>query len=113
MCATVASNGRFVFITLHGIFAFIGGAALVVVVLIIAAVQITAVVRRRELLRFFPPAMGATIVGLLCGLYLMLGAEFRWVSPALLDDLALPIVFAALAWIFYNRMSAKRNRRSG
>ena len=98
------------FITLHGIAAFIGGTVLVVVALIVALVQIVAVMRRRELLRFFPPAMGATLVGLLAGLYLALGAEFRWVSPALLDDLALPIIAAALWWIFYNRMSSKRNR---
>ena len=54
--------------------------------------------------------MGATAVGLLSGVYLMLSAEFRWVAPELLDDLALPIMAAALWWIFYNRMGAKRNR---
>lgn len=98
------------FITLHGIAAFIGGAALIVISLIVAFVQIGAVVRRRELLRFFPPAIGATAVGVLAGLYLMLGAEFGWVSPALLDDLALPVIAAASWWMFYNRMSTKRNR---
>ena len=54
--------------------------------------------------------MGATVVGLLVGLYLMLGAELHWVSPALLDDLALPVIVAASGWMFYNRMSSKRNR---
>ena len=44
------------------------------------------------------------------GLYLMLGAELHWVSPALLDDLALPVIVAASGWMFYNRMSSKRNR---
>jgi predicted lipid-binding transport protein (Tim44 family) len=67
--------------------------------------------RRRELLRFFAPAMGATAVGLLAGLYLMLGAEFRWASSQLLDDLALPVIAAASWWMFYNRMGSKRNRR--
>lgn len=111
VCATVTSHrGRGAFITLHGIMAFLGGAALTLVVLVIAGVQIVALLRRRELLRFFPAAIGATAVGLLVGIYLMLGAEFQWVSPALLDDLALPLMIAALGWIFYNRMGAKRNR---
>ena len=101
---------RGAFITLHGIIAFFGGAVLAVIALIVACVQIAALLRRRELLRFFPPAIAATAVGLLCGLYLMLGAEFRWVSPELLDDLALPLMIAALGWIFYNRMGSKRNR---
>jgi len=87
------------------------GAVLIGIALIVACVQVVAVMRRRDLLRYFPPAVGATAVGLLSGVYLMLSAEFRWVSPALLDDLALPIVAAALGWIFYNRMGAKRNRR--
>ena len=98
------------FITLHGIAAFIGGAILAIIALIVAFVQIGAVMRRRELLRFFPAAMGATVVGLLMGLYLMLGAELHWMSPALLDDLALPVIVAASGWMFYNRMSSKRNR---
>jgi hypothetical protein len=66
--------------------------------------------RRRELLHFFPPAIAASVVGLLCGVYLALGAEFHWVSPALLDDLAAPVMIAALWWIFCNRMGSKRNR---
>ena len=111
MCnSRIDSSGRAAFITLHGIAAFIGGAVLIFIALIIACVQIGALLRRRELIRFFPPAIAATAVALFCGLYLLLGAEFRWVSPALLDDLALPIMLAALAWVFYNRMGAKRNR---
>ena len=101
---------RGAFITLHGIVAFLVGAVLGGLALIIACVQIAAMVRRRELLQFFPPAIAATAVALLCGLYLMLGAEFRWVAPELLDDLALPLMIAALGWIFYNRMGSKRNR---
>ena len=66
--------------------------------------------RRRELLRFFPAAIGATVAALLAGLYLILGAEYRWVSGELLDNLALPLVIVALAWIFYNRMGSGRNR---
>lgn len=96
MACEILNKGRPVFITLYGIAAFLGGAALIVIALVVAIVQITAVVRRRELLRYFPPAMGATTVGLLSGVYLMLGAEFRWVSPALLDDLALPSMISAL-----------------
>jgi hypothetical protein len=69
-----------------------------------------AVLRRRELLRFFPAAMGATMVALLSGVYLALGAEFRWVSPSLLDDVALPVMVAALWWVFHNRMGSRRNR---
>jgi fucose 4-O-acetylase-like acetyltransferase len=83
---------------------------LFLIALIVAIVQVTAASRRRELLRFLPPALGATAVGLLCGLFLALGAEFQWISGALLDDLALPIMIAALAWMFYNRMGSKRNR---
>ena len=101
---------RGAFITLHGIAAFVAGAGLILFALITAGVQVGAVLRRRELIRFFPSAIGATAVALLCGVYLMLGAEFHWVSPALLDDLALPIIIAAVAWVFYNRMGAKRNR---
>jgi hypothetical protein len=77
---------------------------------VIAIVQGVAVVRRRELLRFFPAAIGATAAALLAGAYLLLGAEFRWVSGELLDDLALPVVIAGLWWIFHNRMGSKRNR---
>ena len=110
MCDRSIVSGRKVFITLHGIIAFFAGGILIGIALIIACVQVAAVMCRRELLQFFPPAVGATVVGLLCGAYLMLGAEFRWVSPALLDDLALPIMAAALGWIFYNRMGARRNR---
>ena len=66
--------------------------------------------RRRALLRFFPAAIGATAAALLVGLYLILGAEYRWVSGELLDDLALPLVLVSLAWIFYNRMGSGRNR---
>jgi hypothetical protein len=61
------------------------------------------------LLRFFPPALGATAVGLLSGAFLALGAEYHWMSPSLLDDLALPVMIAALGWMFYNRMGSKRN----
>ena len=110
MCNRRIDPRRAAFITLHGIAAFIGGAVLICIALVIAGVQIGALLRRRELIRFFPPAIGATAVALLCGLYLLLGAEFHWVSPALLDDLALPLMLAALGWIFYNRMGAKRNR---
>ena len=83
---------------------------LFVIALIVAIVQIAAVARRRELMQFFPPALGATVVGLLCGMFLALGAEFQWMSGALLDDLALPVMLAALAWMFYNRIGSKRNR---
>ena len=83
---------------------------LFLIALIVAIVQIAAVSRRRELVQILPPALGATAVGLLCGIFLALGAEFHWVSPALLDDLALPVMIAALAWMFYNRMGSKRNR---
>ena len=106
----IESKGEPAFITLHGIVAFLGGAVLAVIALIVACVQIVALIRRRELVRFFPPAIGATAVGLLCGIYLMLGAEFRWISPEILDDVALPLMIAALGWIFYNRMGSKRNR---
>jgi hypothetical protein len=95
---------------LHGIAAFLGGAILFAIALIVAIVQVVAVMRRRELLRFFPPAMGATAVGLLCGIFLALGAEFQWMSGALLDNLALPVMIAALGWMFYNRMGSRRNR---
>ena len=61
------------------------------------------------MLRFFPPALGATVVGLLSAVFLALGAEYHWVSPSLLDDLALPVMIAALGWMFYNRMGSKRN----
>jgi hypothetical protein len=61
------------------------------------------------LLRFFPPALGATVVGLLSGVFLALGAEYHWMSASLLDDLALPVMIAALGWMFYNRMGSKRN----
>ena len=77
---------------------------------VIAIVQVVAVLRRRELLRFFPPAFAATVVGLLSGAYLALGAEYHWVSPSLLDDLAFPVMIAAMWWIFHNRMGSKRNR---
>lgn len=80
------------------------------IALIVAIVQVAAVMRRRELIRFLPPALGASAVGLLSGIYLTFGAEYHWVSPALLDDLALPVMIAALAWMFYNRMGSKRNR---
>ena len=72
--------------------------------------QIAAVARRRELLQFFPPALGATAVVLLSGMFLALGAEFQWMSGELLDNLALPVMIAALWWMFYNRMGSKRNR---
>jgi hypothetical protein len=103
-------QGRRVFITMHGIAAFVGGAVLFAIALIVAIVQVAAVARRRELLRFFPPAMGATGVALLCGVFLALGAEFQWMSGALLDNLALPVMIAALGWMFYNRMGSRRNR---
>lgn len=84
--------------------------ALAAIALVIAIVQVVAVVRRRELLRFFPAAIGATAAALLAGLYLILSAEFRWVSGELLDDLAFPVVIVALAWTFYHRMGSGRNR---
>ena len=83
---------------------------LFVIALIVAIVQIAAVARRRELMQFFPPALGATVVGLLCGMFLALGAEFQWMSGELLDNLALPVMIAALWWMFYNRMGSKRNK---
>lgn len=102
--------GAAAFITLSGIVAFLFGAGLSSIALIVAIVQIVAVVRRRELIRYFPPAMGATAVGLLCGVYLMLAAEFQWVSRTVLDDLALPVVIFALGWMFYHRIGSRRNR---
>jgi hypothetical protein len=43
-------------------------------------------------------------------MFLALGAEFQWMSGALLDNLALPVLIAALGWMFYNRMGSRRNR---
>ena len=83
---------------------------LVGIALVIGIVQGVAVVRRRELIRFFPAALGATVAALLAGAYLLLSAEFRWVSGELLDDLALPVVVVALAWVFHNRMGSGRNK---
>ena len=86
------------------------GGALAVVCVGIAAVQVAASVRRSELRRFLPPALAASAVGVLAGLFLLLGAEFRWVSGSLLDDAALPLAIAALWWVFHNRIGSKRNR---
>lgn len=95
---------------MHGFVAILAGGLLFAIAALVAIIQVVAVRRRQELLRFFPPALGATVVGLLSGVFLVAGAEYRWVSPELLDDLALPVMIASLWWIFHNRMGSKRNR---
>jgi hypothetical protein len=99
------------FITLSGIVAFLVGALLAGIALIVALVQIVLWRRDASLLRFLPPALGATAAAFLAGLWLLLAAEFRWIPGESLDNLS-PLVFAAAVWwMIRNRMGSARNRR--
>lgn len=86
------------------------GLLLAGVALLVAIVQVVGWLRDRSRVRFLPPALGATAAAFLAGLWLVLGAEFRWLEGETLDNLS-PIVLAAgLWWMFHNRMSSSRNR---
>jgi hypothetical protein len=76
-------------------------------------VQVVAWLRDRTLVEFLPPALGATAAAFLAGLWLLLAAEFRWVSGEWLDNLAPFLGAAALWWMFHNRLGSARNRRAG
>jgi hypothetical protein len=96
---------------LSGIVAFLIGALLAAIALLVAIVQLVQWRRDARLVRFLPPALGATAAAFLAGLWLVLAAEFRWIEGEVLDNLS-PFVFAAaLWWIFHNRMGSGRNRR--
>ena len=105
--------GNHAFITLTGIAAFLIGALLAGIALLVAVVQGVAGWRNAALIRFLPPALGATAAAFLAGTWLVLASEFRWVQGELLDNLS-PFVFvAAVWWMFRNRMGSARNRREG
>ncbi len=78
--------------------------------LCVAVIQVAAATRRRAPLPYLPAALAGTGVAVLTGLFLALGAEFRWVDGALLDNLALPLIVAATWWIFHNRLRSAGNR---
>lgn len=104
---------RIAFITLSGIVAMMVGALLAGIALLVAIVQLAFWRRDARLVRFLPPALGATAAAFLAGLWLVLAAEFRWIEGEYLDNLS-PFVFvAALWWMFRNRMGSARNRREG
>ena len=96
---------------MSGIVAFLVGALLAGIALLVAIVQVVQWRRDARLVRFLPPALGATAAAFLAGLWLVLAAEFRWIEGEFLDNLS-PVVFlAALWWMFHNRMGSARNRR--
>jgi hypothetical protein len=77
----------------------------------VAIVQVVAWWRDATLIRFLPPALGATAAAFLAGAWLVLASEHRWLQGELLDNLS-PIVFvAAVWWMFRNRLGSARNRR--
>lgn len=109
-CQPTATTRSPAFITLHGIVAFLCGGVLAALALLVAVVQVAFALNRRELMPFFPQALGATAVAFLTGVWLVLASEFRWVSGELLDNLCVPLSIAALGWVFYHRMGSRRSR---
>ncbi len=100
------------FITLHGIVAFLCGGALGATALTIALAQILAWRRDERLRRFLPAALAATGAAFFAGLWLMLAAEYRWISGQLLDNASPIVLIAALWWIYRNRLRSPGNRRA-
>ncbi len=91
--------------------AFLVGGALVLVALAIGVVQLLAVFVRPQHKPLLPAALAATAVAFLAGCFLCFGAEFGWLSKRLLDDIAIPVALAALAWVFINRLTSRRHAR--
>lgn len=86
------------------------GLLLAGVALLVAIAQVVGWLRDRSRVRFLPPALGATAAAFLAGLWLVLGAEFRWLEGETLDNLSPFVVAASLWWMFRNRMGSPRNR---
>lgn len=105
-------RGRPIFITLHGIVAFLCGAALGAIALMVGLVQFVATRRDERLLHLLPAALGATATAFLAGLMLVLAAEYRWIGGELLDNVAPLVLIAALWWIYRNRLRAQRHQRA-
>lgn len=108
-----SASGRSIFITLHGITAFLTGAFVAGVALLVALVQVAAWLQDRSLVRRMPAALAATAAAFFAGLWLLLAAEFRWVPGEWLDVAAPFLLAGAMWWMYRNRMGAARNRRTG
>jgi hypothetical protein len=105
--------GRPTFLTLHGITAFLTGAFIAGVVLMVALVQVAARLQDSGLAPFLQAALTATAAAFFTGLWLLLAAEFGWVSGEWLDTAAPFLCAGAMEWMVRNRMGAVRKRRGG
>lgn len=78
----------------------------------IALAQILAWRRDERLRRFLPAALAATGAAFFAGLWLVFAAEYRWISGELLDNASPIVLFAALWWVYRNRLRSPDNRRA-
>jgi amino acid transporter len=85
------------------------GFALVATAILIAIIQVAVVSKRPRLRDNFPVAILATTVAFLAGVWLVCASEYRWVDGGTLDTIALPVVIAALLWVWWNRLGRKRD----
>jgi len=105
--------GRPTFLTLHGITTFLTGAFMAGVALMVALVQVVARLQDSGLAPFLPAALTATAAAFVAGLWLLLAAEFAWVSGESLDVAAPSLCAGAMGWMVRNRMGTARKRRGG
>lgn len=93
---TEPAGRRCVFITLHGIAAFLGGGLLALIGVIAAAVQFAIAKRRPRLAAHLPMVLRGSVGSIVVGAYFVAAAEFQWIDGAALDDWILPVMIASL-----------------
>ncbi len=81
-----------------------------VIAVVVLIVQWVAASSRPALKPALPATLTATGAALLTGLWLLFASEFRWVTGTTLDGWALPVIIAALAWMWWNRLSRTARR---
>jgi len=80
------------------------------IALVVGLVQLASASGDRARRRFLPRALGATAVALLAGAFLWFGVSFDLVNRRELDQAAIPVLAAALWWMFHQRIGSKRNK---
>ena len=107
------TDRRCVFITLHGIAAFIGGGLLALIGIIAASVQFAIARRRPQLAAHLPVVLRGSLGSIVIGVFFTVAAEFRWIDGGALDDWIFPVLVASLIVIAATHVMWLRRGREG